>query len=290
MRLDGGCEHARETRSIVARSKRQVHLDLPGSSDRVSAVKLNRLVARHAGIGRNAARLCIAAGRVAVDGEIVTDGSVEIDRFRNVLLDGDPLRPPERRIRILLYKPRGILSATADAVHPTVIDLIDHPEKHTLHLAGRLDRDSSGLVLLTNDGAWSKRLMDPAAKVAKIYQVETREPIPADAVAAFARGFHFHTEDVVTMPAVLDILGPRHARVTLHEGRYHQIKRMFHRVGNRVTALHRESIGRFRLPDDLGPGEWREISDEDHLDHGDFMSGETATTGRSGDFDPSRLT
>jgi len=285
MRLDGGSEHAGETRTITARSKRQVHLDLKHSSGKVPAVKLNRLVARHAGIGRNAARLCIAAGRVAVDGVITTDGAAEVDRFQEIDFDGQPLRPSARRICIMLHKPRGILSATADAVHPTVIDLIDHPEKHTLHIAGRLDRDSSGLILLTNDGAWSKQLMNPTAKIAKIYQVETHEPIPPSAVAAFASGFHFHTEDIHTLPAGLEILGPQLARVTLHEGRYHQIKRMFHRVGCRVSSLHRESIGHIHLSDDLGPGEWREL-----LDQGASMSGEIATIGRSGDFDPSRLT
>jgi 16S rRNA pseudouridine516 synthase len=226
-------------------------------------VKLNRLVARHAGIGRNQARLLIAASRVTVDGIPANDGAMEVDRFHEVLLDGRLIRPADRRLRLMVHKPRGVLSATSDAAHTTVIDMIDHPEKHTLHLAGRLDRDSSGLVLLTNDGRWSKLLMDPAAKVSKIYQVETREPIPPAAVAAFAGGFYFHTENLTTRPALLEIIGPRLARVTLHEGRYHQIKRMFHRVGNRVTALHRESIGDIRLPGDLGPGQWREIPEAD---------------------------
>jgi 16S rRNA pseudouridine516 synthase len=138
-----------------------------------------------------------------------------------------------------------------------VIDLIDAPDKHTLHIAGRLDRSTSGLVLLTNDGRWSKRIMAAEHKVPKVYLVETAEPIAMEAVAEFARGFYFHTEDITTLPAELVILDERRARLTLHEGRYHQVKRMFHRVNNRVTGLHRESIGPFCLPDDLKSGAWR---------------------------------
>jgi 16S rRNA pseudouridine516 synthase len=99
--------------------------------------------------------------------------------------------------------------------------------------------------------------MAPETKVPKVYLVETRDPIPSSAIEAFAAGFHFHTEDLTTQPAGLEILAERQARLTLHEGRYHQIKRMFHRIGNRVEKLHRESIGAIHLPPELGPGEWR---------------------------------
>ncbi len=157
----------------------------------------------------------------------------------------------------MLHKPIGVVSATVDAEHQTVIDLIGDPDKASLHLVGRLDRNTSGLMLLTNDGRWSKILMDPERKVPKVYLVETREPIPPEAVAAFAAGFYFHTEDLTTRPAHLEILGERRARLTIHEGRYHQVKRMFHRIENRVVKLHRESVGSIILSDDLAPGEWR---------------------------------
>jgi 16S rRNA pseudouridine516 synthase len=99
--------------------------------------------------------------------------------------------------------------------------------------------------------------------VPKVYQLETHEPIPPTAVEAFARGFYFHTEDIHTLPATLEITGPRQARVTLHEGRYHQIKRMFHRLGCRLTSLHRESIGQLQLPDSLPVGAWRALTPEE---------------------------
>lgn len=98
---------------------------------------------------------------------------------------------------------------------------------------------------------------------AKVYLVETAEVIVPEAVAAFAAGFYFHTEDLMTLPAQLEILAPRQARLTLYEGRYHQVKRMFHRVGNRVTALHRESIGALHLPPDFTPGQWRPLTPDE---------------------------
>jgi len=220
-------------------------------------MKLDRLIARHQDMGRQAAHHAIAARRVRVDGVVVISGQHPVDCFTRVDLDESVVQKPERALYLMLHKPPGHLSATYDAQHPTVLDLIDDPDKHTLHIAGRLDRSTSGLLLLTNDGRWSKQIMAAEYKVPKVYLVETAEPIAPDAVTAFARGFHFHTEDITTLPAELVILGPCKARLALHEGRYHQVKRMFHRTGNRVVRLHRESIGSLTLPPDLAPGQWR---------------------------------
>jgi 16S rRNA pseudouridine516 synthase len=214
-------------------------------------------------MGRTAALRAIAGRKVQVNDLVVADGHAEVDRFCTVMLDEEAVQVAERGLYLLMHKPVGWLSATKDAQHPTVLDLIDDPDKHTLHLAGRLDRNTSGLLILTNDGNWSKRLMAADFKVPKVYRVETDVPVPTEAVEAFERGFYFHTEDITTLPAKLEILGKHLARVTLHEGRYHQVKRMFHRVGCRVTALHRESVGALRLPEDLKPGEWREMMPEE---------------------------
>ncbi|MEN3942392.1 pseudouridine synthase [Prosthecobacter sp. SYSU 5D2] len=226
-------------------------------------MKLDRFLAKQSSLGRSAAHRLIAARRVAVDGQVCTDNQQEVSRFHQITLDGTVLQRAQRALYLMLHKPVGILSATSDPVHPTVMDLIDDPDKHTLHIAGRLDRSTSGLVLLTNDGRWSKRLTEPLERVPKVYLVDTAEDILPEAVAAFAAGFYFHTEDLTTLPAGLEILAPRQARVTLYEGRYHQVKRMFHRVQNRVTALHRESIDGIRLPADLAPGQWRNLTVEE---------------------------
>lgn len=223
-------------------------------------MKLDRLVARHQSMGRTAAHRLIAAGRVKVDHVAIINGQHEVDRFMTVTIDDSVLQQKQRMLCLMLHKPAGYLSATTDPQHPTVLDLIDDPDKDSLHLAGRLDRASSGLLLLTNDGRWSKQLMDAQEKVPKVYRVTTDSPISPDAVAAFAQGFYFHTEDITTLPAKLEIIGEHEALVTLFEGRYHQIKRMFHRVQNRVVTLHRESIGGLCLPENLKPGQWRELT------------------------------
>ena len=228
-----------------------------------SPVKLDRLLAKHEAMGRGRARLAVVDRRVTVDGVVAMRIDLEVDRFAQIAMDGVVIQMPERRLHFMVHKPVGVVSATIDAEHRTVIDLIDDPDRSSLHLVGRLDRNTSGLLLLTNDGRWSKALMDPARHVAKVYLVGTRDPIGPEAVEAFAAGFYFHTEDLTTMPAELEILGERQARLTLHEGRYHQVKRMFHRIGNRVTALHRESVGGLVLPEDLKPGDWRPLTEQE---------------------------
>lgn len=224
-------------------------------------MKLEDLIAKRLGIGTRGARALILGGRVAVAGEIAVDHRREISRFDEVLCEGAVVQAAMKRLHLMLHKPAGILSATSDPVHRTVLDLIDHPDKDTLHLAGRLDRSSTGLVLLTNDGRWSEALSDPATKVEKVYLVGTDRPIPMEAVERFAEGFWFATEGLTTRPAHLEILEECLARVTLVEGRYHQIKRMFHRIdGIRLTSLHRVRIGPHELPGDLAAGQWRVIA------------------------------
>lgn len=224
-------------------------------------MKLDRVIAKHRSLGRNEAHRLIAAGRVRVDAVVTMGNQVEVDRFQQVQLDDEVVQAAERALYLMLHKPAGVVSATVDAEHQTVVDLIDDPDKALLHIAGRLDRWSTGLVLLTNDGRWSKRLMEAGAKVPKQYVVGTAQPIPAEAVTAFAEGFYFAKEGITTLPAKLEILAESQARVTLHEGRHHQIKRMFGRCGCEVISLHRQSIGALALPEDLQPGQWRALSE-----------------------------
>lgn len=224
-------------------------------------MKLDRLIAKHRSLGRNEAHRLIAAGRVRVDAALVMGNQVEVDRFQQVQLDDEVVQAAERALYLMLHKPAGVVSATVDAEHQTVVDLIDDPDKALLHIAGRLDRWSTGLVLLTNDGRWSKRLMEAGAKVPKHYVVGTAQPIPAEAVAAFTEGFYFAKEGITTLPAELEILAESQARVMLHEGRHHQIKRMFGRCGCEVISLHRQSIGALALPEALQPGQWRALSE-----------------------------
>lgn len=204
-------------------------------------------------------RPMLAAGRVSVDGEIERDGRRQIDAFCRIEADGDLLHARER-VCLMLHKPRGCVSATRDRRHRSVLDLIDHPLRHELHLAGRLDYNTTGLLLLSNDGAWTSAITLPGRGIPKTYRVETRDDITPEYIERFREGIHFRYENLLTRPARLEILAPRCALLTLQEGRYHQVKRMFGRFGNPVLALHRVSIGEVALDEALAPGQYRRLS------------------------------
>jgi len=229
--------------------------------------RLDRFISQHTQISRNKLRTAFAAGKVSVDGQIETDPGYQINEFSRIVLnpgtEQEQVLQENSPLYLMLHKPRGVVSATKDHQHQTVLDLIDHPRKEELFLVGRLDLNSTGMLLLTNDSRWSQRIMAPEAKVEKVYQVELEKDVTPDYIDAFAQGMYFPFEDITTLPAKLEILGPRLTRVTLQEGRYHQIKRMFGRFRNAVVSLHRERIGALELvkPDSstLELGEWVEI-------------------------------
>jgi 16S rRNA pseudouridine516 synthase len=198
-----------------------------------------------------------------VNGVTVLNGRAEVGEFDRVVVDGGVLQD-RRAIYLMLNKPAGYVSATVDDKHPTVMELIgDVYGEEALHLAGRLDRASTGLLLLTNDGNWSRELTLPEKEFGKVYLVETAEPISALTADAFARGIYFGYEDITTGPAELEVLGERQARLTIYEGKYHQVKRMFHAVGNRVVSLHRQRVGEIVLDPELAEGEWRELREDE---------------------------
>lgn len=222
-------------------------------------MRLDRFLTRHTAHTRNEVKHLLSSKRVTVFGEIEQDSHREISEFTEVALDGEILQKREA-IYLMLHKPSGYLSATHDPQHPTVIDLIDHPLRSELHLAGRLDRASTGLLLLTNDGKWSRKVTEPDEEIAKTYRVTTRDPISEETAQIFGQGIYFAYEDLTTRPAQLEILGSHEALLRIHEGRYHQVKRMFHAVGNKVLSLHRESIGPLLLDPDLSPGNSRRLT------------------------------
>jgi 16S rRNA pseudouridine516 synthase len=145
----------------------------------------------------------------------------------------------------------------------TVLELLDEDNLEQLHAAGRLDIDTTGLVLLTDDGQWSHRITAPRSQCRKTYYVETADPIAPELVALFKEGVQLKGEMRPTLPADLVIIHEQAARLTLQEGKYHQVKRMFAFAGNRVELLHREAIGPIALDDDLEPGQYRALTAEE---------------------------
>ena len=222
-------------------------------------MRLDRFLSNLPRLNRQQVRLAIAGGRVKVDGAVTFDTRHEVREFSRVEV-GDALLQAGKPARyFMLHKPRGCVSATSDPVHPTVLDLLDEPDSHELHIAGRLDFNTTGLMLITNDGQWSRRLTQPQTHLPKVYHVVTEQAIDERYVSRFAEGFHFSFENVTTQPAILQLLGPRCARLTIYEGRYHQVKRMFGHFNNKVLALHRESMGPITLSPDLEPGSYRPL-------------------------------
>jgi 16S rRNA pseudouridine516 synthase len=224
-------------------------------------MRLDRFLGNLPNFSRQDVRHLLVSGRVCVDGQPVRDGRSEVRVFSRIELDGQPLQAGKVARYLMLHKPVGVVSATEHPEHRTVLDLLEEPQD--LHLAGRLDLNTSGLLLLTNDGQWSRRATSPGSKQPKVYRVETRDEIDPACVDVFARGLYFAYEDLTTLPAVLEILAPRQARLTLFEGRYHQIKRMFGHFRNPVVSLHRQSVGAIELDPQLAPGQYRALTEQE---------------------------
>ena len=221
--------------------------------------RLDRFISRHLGISRRDVRLILAQRRVKVDGRIATDIQEVVHEFSQVTVDERVLQA-HKASYVMMHKPIGVVSATRDEQHKTVIDLLDRSDRSSLHIVGRLDLNSSGLLLLTNDGRWSKGLSLPEKKVSKLYRVALEKPLSNDYIQAFAAGMYFEYEGITTRPVKLDIISEYIAEVSLEEGRYHQIKRMFGRFNNKVISLHRLAVGALVLDHDLLPGQSRDLS------------------------------
>lgn len=221
--------------------------------------RLDRFISSHTQANKKDVRLLLAQQRILVDGQVATDIHQPVDEFSHIRFDGEVLQANTPSY-IMLNKPIGVVSATKDAQHTTVIDLLHRPDSSHLHIAGRLDRFSSGLLLLTNDGRWSRRLSEPKFAVTKKYLVTVKNPITEDYIEAFAKGMFFAYENITTRPATLRIVNEHTAEICLTEGRYHQIKRMFGRFRNPVLTLHRTAIGLLTLDAALSSGEHRDLT------------------------------
>ena len=213
-------------------------------------------------MSRSQARALIRRGRVTVAGQSVRDAGFTLADGQAVALEGRAMVLPQS-LYLMMHKPVGLLSATRDDQQATVLSLLPSPLAGRLHLVGRLDKDTSGLLLLTDDGAWSHRISSPRHHCAKTYVAELAEPLSSYAEESLVRGVQLRGEASPTRPAVVQRLGQRRVRVKITEGRYHQVRRMFAALGNRVTHLHRERVGGLELDAALAPGQWRALTEDE---------------------------
>ena len=232
------------------------------SKGSAKTIRLDRFLATVTDYSRSDAKRLIKAGEVSLEGEVLDDPRTAVAEDANVRLRGQSLRGAKPRY-FMLNKPQGYVCAARDRRHLTVLDLLNEDNPERLHVAGRLDIDTTGLVLLTDDGSWSHAITSPKKQCWKRYWLRTAEPIADAATAKFAKGVFLKDDKLRTLPAELEILDSCEARIRICEGRYHQVKRMFGALGNAVVELRREAIGEIELDARLEEGEYRPLTDEE---------------------------
>jgi 16S rRNA pseudouridine516 synthase len=194
---------------------------------------------------------------VVVNGITAIEASYQVHKNNVVTLDGKILTSRSSRY-LLLNKPIDTICSNVDEEYPSVLNLLDVDRVTELHIAGRLDADTTGLVLITDDGHWSFNLTSPKNKCEKVYKVLLSRPISSDVTKRFQEGVLLQGESNLTLPAKLHIIDSYSVLLTLTEGRFHQVKRMFSAIGNRVRSLHRQQIGNLELDVDIG--HWRSLT------------------------------
>ena len=224
--------------------------------------RIDKIIASQGLYSRSDVKYMVNRKRITIDGKVVTSASQKADVDKNeIMLDGKPF-VVKKQIYLMLNKPKGYVSATEDKKQQTVLELVPPALKgRDLFPAGRLDKDTTGLMIITDDGVLAHNILSPKKHVQKIYRVELDIPVTEEMQKGFAEGVALN--DGVCKDAKLTILGEKTAEVTLREGRYHQIKRMFGCFGAKVVELHRIAMGELYLPDDLPEGQCRELTEED---------------------------
>lgn len=225
--------------------------------------RLDKFISNRSSLTRSQATEALKKGRVQVNRETVKDGSLKINPDTDeICLDGDIIST-EEFVYYLLNKPAGVVSATEDNLHKTVCDLV--PKDRAVFPVGRLDIDTEGLLLLTNDGDLSHKLLSPKKHIEKTYYAELDKEIDDTLIKYFMEGFDYG-EDKPSLPAKLvctEDSDRKKVFVTIHEGKFHQIKRMFLKFGITVLYLKRISMGKLTLPDNLEPGKYIKIKKAD---------------------------
>ena len=225
-------------------------------------MRLDRFISETTGLSRKESAKVVQSGEVTVDGSVQKKGSFQVPENAEVIWGGERLEVLGP-VYLMINKPLGCVCANHDSAHMTVFAHLDIPISDKLHTVGRLDLDTSGMLLITDDGKWSHRITSPKKKCPKVYHAWVSEPLTAENIQAFAEGLELTGETTLTAPAVLEIINEREALVHVHEGRYHQVRRMFAAVGNNVEKLHREQVGELKLDPDLTPGDYRFLTAEE---------------------------
>jgi 16S rRNA pseudouridine516 synthase len=224
-------------------------------------MRLDKFVCKSTNLSRAQAVECIRAGKVVVNAVAVLLESVQVHENNTITLNGQLLKPREFRY-LMLHKPANTICSNVDEAYPSLFSALDIERSDELHVAGRLDADTTGLVLVTDDGRWSFDIIRPRKHCKKVYRVGLSQAIEEvqaiDMTIQFAAGLQLQGEATLTRPAQLTILSPKDVLLTITEGKFHQVKRMFASIGKRVVSLHREKKGEVSL--DVEVEAWRYLT------------------------------
>ena len=226
----------------------------------LSIMRLDKFVCKSTELSKKDAIQCIQNGDVCVNGDITINEATQVHENNTILFNGVTLKARAFRY-ILLHKPAGTICSNIDEVYPSLFNGLDIDHASELHIAGRLDADTTGLVLITDDGRWSFHITQPVNDCRKVYRVTLSRALGDDVAMKFKQGIQLQGEQGLTRPAELVNVSPREVLLTITEGKFHQVKRMFAAVGNRVVGLHREKIGEVQL--DVDVGQWRYLTEEE---------------------------
>ena len=223
--------------------------------------RLDKIIASQFNISRTDAKTQIRRGQATVNGDVVRDPAFSVCPEKDSITLGGQALNFKKFIYIVMNKPKGVLSASSDKKRQTVVDLVPKElRRSNICPVGRLDKDTTGLLILTDDGQFAHKVISPKSDIKKVYEVTLDGEITQDAADKFAEGIVLH-DGTKCLPAGLEIINRNIVKVEIREGKYHQIKRMFGVIGLGVNELKRLSIGDFTLPSDLKEGECREMTE-----------------------------
>ena len=225
-------------------------------------MRLDKYISNATDLSRTDVKKLIKSGLVSIDDETAKSGSQKVSDDQEIAIEGSTIQLMTTRY-FMMNKPAGVVSATKDHTNPTALDLIYEHRNDQLQIAGRLDIDTTGLLLITDDGQWNHIVTSPRTDCKKIYAVELENTVSEDYHKKLEAGIALEGEKRRCLPATMKVIDDHHIQLSISEGKYHQVKRMITSLGNEVVSLHRLQIGGIALDPELEPGDYRPLTEEE---------------------------
>ena len=223
-------------------------------------MRLDKYISKSTELSKIEVAAALQNNEVRVAGRVNSNADFQVYKDKHVSLNNTHLALRPFRY-LLFHKPANTLCTNVDETYPSVFNFINVSKKDELHIVGRLDVDTTGLVLITDDGSWTYKIITPKAQCEKVYRVKLRDTINQETILKLERGLLLQGIDEPTLPAKITVLSSDEVLLAITQGKHHQVKRMFRAVGNRVCGLHREKIGEVSL--DIECGQWRYLTSEE---------------------------